>query len=58
MIILPILLARFKINDGGSRSIQVTSSLVLLLYQSSCKKRMGMGKLIEKVTAKIAPSTP
>ena len=41
MIILPVLLTGFKINDGGSRSIPVTSSLVLLLYQSSGKKTNG-----------------
>ena len=48
MIILPILLTGFKINYDGSRSIPVTSSLVLLLYQASGKKRMGMSKLTKK----------
>ena len=57
MIILPILLTGFKINYGGSRSIPVTSSLVLLLYQASGKKRMGMSKL-KKMIDKVAPSTP
>ena len=57
MIILPILLTGFKINHGGSRSIPVTSSLVLLPYQASGKKRMDMSKL-KKVIDKAAPSTP
>ena len=34
------------------------NSSVLLLYKAFGKKRMGMSKLKEKVTAKAAPSTP
>ena len=49
-----------EMKDYGSKitSTPTMNSSVLLLYKAFGKKRMGMSKLKEKVTAKAASSTP
>ena len=48
-----------ELKDYGSKitSTPTMNSSILLLYKLG-EKRIGMSKLKEKVTAKVAPSTP